>query len=169
RPEAEAEGERRARVIESARDVQPHRTDRRAPAHADADAGVPVGRPAVERAAAVHEHRAAPARIEVALVFATEGDQVAPADAEVADPRSDLAVVVAADAARATGVEAQARRQVGEHVGPGVAELAAHDQPRVRAEAAEPARAGVQLAGAGVGAEARRRAQAQGAAEAGAR
>src|SRR5690606_1933180 len=169
RAEAEAEGERRARIVQPARDVQLHRADRRAPAHADADAGVPVGRPAVERAAAVHEHRAAPARVEIALVLAAGGDQVAPADAEVADPRPDLAVVVAADAARAAGVEAQARRQVGEHVGPGVAELAAHDQPRVRAEAAEPARARVQLAEAGVGAEARRRAQPQGAAEAGAR
>src|SRR5690606_26497010 len=98
----DVEGERRTRVVEAARDVHPHRADRRAPAHADADAGVPV-RVAVEGAAAVHEQRPAPGVVEVVLVLEAGGDDVLGTDAEIADARADLAVVVAADAAVAAG------------------------------------------------------------------
>src|SRR3546814_445939 len=105
-----------------------------------------VRRAPVEGAAAVDEHRAAPAAVEVVLVLHARRHQVARADAEVADARPDFAIVVATDAAVAAGVEAQARWQVGEHVGPGVAELAANDQAVVGPEAAEPCRTRVHLA-----------------------
>src|SRR5690606_2387009 len=109
RADVDVEGERRTRVVEAARDVHPRRSDWRAPAQADAHAGVPVRR-AVEGAAAVHEHRPAPGVVEVVLVLDAGGDHVLRADAEIADARADLAVVVAADAAVAAGVEAQAGR-----------------------------------------------------------
>src|SRR3546814_7536991 len=92
-------------VVESARDVEAQRPYRRFPAHADAHAGMPVRFGAVEGAAAVDEHRAAPALREVALELDAGGDHVLGADREVADARADLAPLVAADAAVAAGVE----------------------------------------------------------------
>src|SRR5690606_5083471 len=143
--------------------------DGRAPAHADADAGVPV-RVAVEGAAAIHEQRPAPGVVEVVLVLEAGCDDILGADAEVADARADLAVVVAADAAVAAGVEAQAGRQLGDLVGPGAAELAARDQAVEQAEPAVPVRPQLRLHEAGVGGAAgRRRAQVERAAQAVAR
>src|SRR3546814_1217272 len=65
RPDAQADGERRVGVVEPARDVEAQRPYWRFPAHADAHAGMPVRFGAVEGAAAVDEHRAAPALREV--------------------------------------------------------------------------------------------------------
>src|SRR3546814_10228270 len=79
--------------------VEAQRPYRRFPAHADAHAGMPVRFGAVEGAAAVDEHRAAPALREVALELDAGGDHVLGADREVADARADLAPLVAADAA----------------------------------------------------------------------
>src|SRR6476661_2133461 len=100
---------------------------------------MPVRRASVERAAAVDEHRAAPLRGEVMLELGAGGDDVVRAEAEVAQARPHLAIVVAADAAVAAGVEAQARREVEHGVGERMAEFAAHDQAVVAAEALEPA------------------------------
>src|SRR5690606_18467928 len=140
RADGDVQGERRTRVVEAARDVHAHPTHRPTPAQADADAGVPVRR-AVEGAAAVHEHRPAPGVVEVVLVLEAGGDHVLCADPEIADARADLAVVVAADAAVAAGVEAQAGRQLGDFIGPGAAELAARDQAGEQPEPGVPVRA----------------------------
>src|SRR3546814_2199766 len=82
RPDAQADGERRVGVVEPARDVEAQRPYRRSPAHADAHAGMPVRFGAVEGAAAVDEHRAAPALREVALELDAGGDHVLGADRE---------------------------------------------------------------------------------------
>src|SRR3546814_18920933 len=74
---------------------------------------MPVCFGAVEGAAAVDEHRAAPALREVALELDAGGDHVLGADREVADARADFAPFVAADAAVAAGVEAQGWRHRG--------------------------------------------------------
>src|SRR3546814_18362937 len=87
--------------------VEAQRPYRRSPAHADAHAGMPVRFGAVEGAAAVDEHRAAPALREVALELDAGGDHVLGADREVADARADFAPLVAADAAVA---RSEARR-----------------------------------------------------------
>src|SRR3546814_720291 len=134
--------------------VEAQRPYRRFPAHADAHAGMPVRFGAVEGAAAVDEHRAAPALREVALEPDAGGDHVLGADREVADARADLAPLVAADAAVAAGVEAQGWRHRGQRVGEGVADLAAHDQPVAFAQALEPAGARVPLGEARVRARA---------------
>src|SRR5690606_485050 len=132
RADAQADGERRVRIVQPARDVQAQRPHRRAPARTDANAGVPVGRGAVEGAAAVDEHRRAPVAEEIALIFDTGGEHVARAGGQVAglaqvavfvalvagQARADLAPFVAADAALAAGVEAQARRHVDQGAGP---------------------------------------------------
>src|SRR3546814_1291399 len=81
---------------------------------------MPVRFGAVEGAAAVDEHRAAPALREVALELDAGSDHVLGADREVADARADLAPLVAADAAVAAGVEAQGWRHRGQRVGEGV-------------------------------------------------
>src|SRR5690606_34817209 len=131
----------------------------RAPACTDAHAGMPVGRAAVEGAAAVDEHRRAPVAEEIALVFRAGSDHVARAGGEVADlaqaavlvlliagqSRADLAPFVAADAAVAAGIEAQARRHVDQGAGPGIARLGAQDQSRVAAEPLEGTGARMQL------------------------
>src|SRR5690606_3158209 len=118
--DAQANRERRVRIVQPARDVDLDRAHRRAPACTDAHAGMPVGRAAVEGAAAVDEHRRAPVAEEIALVFRAGGDHVARAGGEVADlaqaavlvlfvagqSRADLAPFVAADAAVAAGIEA---------------------------------------------------------------
>src|SRR3546814_15411129 len=77
---------------------------------------MPVRFGAVEGAAAVDEHRAAPALREVALELDAGSDHVLGADREVADARADLAPLVAADAAVAAGVEAQGWRHRGQRV-----------------------------------------------------
>src|SRR5690606_4808198 len=124
RADAQADGERRVRIVQPAGDVQPQRPHRRTPARADANAGMPVGRGAVEGAAAVDEHRRAPVAQEVALVLDAGGDHVARAGGQVAglaqvavlvalvagQARAHFAPFVAADAAVAAGVEAQAGR-----------------------------------------------------------
>src|SRR3546814_7086751 len=104
-------------MVEPACDVEAQRPYRRFPAHADAHAGMPVRFGAVEGAAAVDEHRAAPALREVALELDAGGDHVLGTDREVADARADLAPLVAADAAVAAGVEAQGWRHRGQRVG----------------------------------------------------
>src|SRR5690606_38998737 len=134
RADVEADGERRARVVQAARDIDAHRADRRAPAHADADAGVQVRILAVEGAARVDEDCSAPAFIEVLLELKVGGHHVLRAQPQVADARPDLAVTVAADAAVAAGIEAQAGRQVEHRAGEGVAEFAAHDQAAALAQ-----------------------------------
>src|SRR3546814_14745839 len=71
-----------------------------------------VRRAPVEGAAAVDEHRAAPAAVEVLLVLHARRHQLARADAEVAEASPEFAIVVAADAPIAPGVEPQARWRV---------------------------------------------------------
>src|SRR5690606_13285316 len=136
RPDAEVHGERRVRVIQPARDVQPQRADRCLPAHAGADAGAQRGTP-VEGAAGVGEGGHAPGAVAgVMLLRRACGDDVARAQrgavvGRVEHARSDLAPFVAADAAVAASIEAQARWHVYQRVGLGAPVLAAQDQPVV--------------------------------------
>src|SRR3546814_20451242 len=90
RPDAQADGERRVGVVEPARDVEAQRPYRRFPAHADAHAGMPVRFGAVDGAAAVDEHRAAPALREVAPELDAGGAHVLGPHRAVARPRADL-------------------------------------------------------------------------------
>src|SRR5690606_4533194 len=102
RPDAEVDLERRVRIVQPVCDVDPHRSDRRAPAHAGADAAAQVGI-AVERTAGVGEHRRAPALVEVVLELDAAGNDVLGAQrvqpaVGAFDAWADLAPAVAADA-----------------------------------------------------------------------
>src|SRR5690606_42139290 len=97
---------------------------------------------AVERTAAVDEHRRAEVAEEIALELDAGGQHVLCAGRVQAffgiDARADLAPFVAADAAIAAGIEAQAGRHVDQRAGEGIARLAAYDQPADIADALEP-------------------------------
>src|SRR3546814_19605816 len=96
---------------------------------------MPVRFGAVEGAAAVDEHRAAPALREVALELDAGGHHVLGADREVADARADFAPLVAAAAAVAAGVEAQVCRHRGQRGVDGAAVRATPDQLLASAQA----------------------------------
>ena len=141
------------------RQVDADRAHRRIPAHADAHAGPPVEIVrVVERAAAVDENRTAPAGVEVVLVLGAGGHHVLGADGEIAvvrfHARPDFAVLIAADAAVATGVIAQAGRHGVERIGEGVAQFAAQDETVAGADRLEPARLRMHLGEVGVRAHA---------------